>query len=486
MNEWLKGIINKIKSLNYGVESYTQDTVIQSLPTVAYVNRAKKLIDIDKFDEAKTILLEALELPYKDPRVHKYLGLVYDKAQDFANAVEAYQNSADLNPNDKVIWQKLGFALLHSGKHEQAEKAFENANKIWPRNTDTFTGWGMSLMNQKKHREAEEKFSTAAEINKNNYTAIFLSAVMNMRLLEYDKAESKLAFLSNAAPNESNSYEYARLKFIKGDLNNAEFYAEKSLGFNASMLPAYILLGKISAQNCEKEKSLGYFRTAFAKELVSDNLYLEWGFTLMRFGNCEGAKEKFLTLLATNPDNDEAKVHLALCNVLTGLPASEDLQEKSGPTWDLVKGIYAYESGQTEDALKLLKGSVDDEMDNSIDYYYLAKCYERNNNDEKVKENYEASLEENPMWMNVYLDYANYLIGKKDPADAQRKLRRALKYDENSPAILNLLFYTGYMLVKKNPSDYNIKETLGIADKIPEELFEYTEQKLELTSRLKS
>ena len=141
MSDWLKNIIDKVKSLNSSVDKFKAETVIQSLPSLTYVNRAKVLIEQNKYEEALDILLKALELPQKDALVYKYLGLVYERLGDFEKSVENYQTSADLNPQDRNIWQRLGFALISIGKYENAVKSFENSDKVQSNNSDTFTGW---------------------------------------------------------------------------------------------------------------------------------------------------------------------------------------------------------------------------------------------------------------------------------------------------------------------------------------------------------
>jgi tetratricopeptide (TPR) repeat protein len=475
-----KTVIDKIKSLNFSVDKYKKETVIQSLPTVACVNRAKKLIEAIKFEEAKEILLGALELPHKDPLVYKYLGMVYDSLKDFENAAQAYQTSADLNPHDKLIWQKLGFALISLNKYVEAEKSFENASKIMQGNTDTYTGWGMALMKLGRYKEADDKFIKAVQANKYNFPAIFLSAVMDVKLGVYDKADSKLAFLNRVCPNEGHAYEYANLKFIKGDLNNAKFYAQKALEYNPGMLPAYILLGDIYTINNDKEQALGCFETAYGKELINTALYLGWSTALIKFGMYEDARTKVLQGLVAGPDSAELKTQLALCHALAGSidAAKECLGEQTNPQ---IAGIIAFAEGDNDKAIKLLRETLEEE-NSYISHYYLAKAYGGNGkNDEKVREHYDCALEKNPLYMKARLDYARYLIAKEDYAAARRKLRAAIKADR--PELLNLLFFASYMLVKDDNCGYNIKDTLAIAAQIPEELFEYKEERAELQRR---
>ena len=169
MSGWLENITKKIKDLSNSIDKYKEETIIQSLPSYTYVNRAKVLIAKGEFDVAEKILQKALELPQKDALVYKYLGAVYEKKGEIDKSVEAYQTSAELNPQDKNIWQRLGFALVSVGKYENAIKSFENSNKVQPSNSDTFTGWGMALMKQGKFAEAQAKFVDAARFNKYNY-----------------------------------------------------------------------------------------------------------------------------------------------------------------------------------------------------------------------------------------------------------------------------------------------------------------------------
>jgi len=478
----IKEILKKISDLNKSVDTYQKDTVIQSLPSLALVNRAKKLIGQGKLNEAESILKEATELPQKDALAYKYLGIVYDCQQKFDLAVEKFQISADLNPNDKEIWRKLGFALLSFGKFERAERAFENADRVQAGNTDNFTGWGMALMKQGKFNAAREKFLKAASVNKYNYSAMFLCSVLEIKLNMLDDAEVKLKFLTTYKPNESNTFEYARLRAMRDDYAGAVNLAEKSLEFNKFMLPAYILLGQLYAHNFEVEKSLGKFVDAEQRNLINENLYLEWGKALIKFGKFDEAKEKLSCAVGIAPKNIDASSNLALCKAINNEDISDIVREISkiepeNPVLKQAKGISAFNANDFETAKKLLR------EENAINYFYLAKC----SDDTKAKEYYENSIRLNPVFTAAYIDYAKFLISKNEYEQAQRKLRKGLKSDENNLTLLNLLFHTGYILVKDNICEYNIKEMISIAEKIEKinrEMFEYPDEKAELEKLL--
>lgn len=485
MFDWLKKVVEKIKIFSNSIDKYKKDTIIQSLPVLTFVNRAKKLIEQNKLPEAKKVLTEALELPLKDALVYKYLGVVSEKLGNFEEAAENYQLSAKLNYYDKNIWQRLGFTYISLGKYEQAIKSFENANKVQPSNTDTYTGWGMALMKLKKFEEAADKFEEAMKVNKYNFSAIFLCAVMEVKLEKYDKAEIKLAFLANVSPNESSTFEYARLKALKDDYDSAIHYAQKSLEYNSNMLPSYILLGQIYAQKYDVENSLKAFITAFNKELISQDLYLEWGKALLKFEKYEEAKEKLEKAYKINSDSIDICSTLVLCLVLVGeIERAKALLEHVlaiEPDNKKVKlpfGILAYKENDYENAIKYLR--MDEDV---LNFYYMAKCYEKLNNSEKVKECFNSALEQNPRYLSANIDYVQWLINQNEYAEAQRKLRKALKFYPDNIELLNLMFIVSYTLVKENICEYNIRETLSIAHRIENinyDIFRYPEQKAEL------
>ena len=114
---------------------------------------------------------------------------------------------------------------------------------------------------------------------------------------------------------------------------------------------------------------------------------------------------------------------------------------------------------------------------------YLAQAYEGLQDMNSAKEYYENALLAPNCTLDTYIKYSEFLIRQGEFESAQRKLRRALKFDENNLRVLNLLFHTGYILVKENSSDYNRKETLSIADKIvaiDEDAFNYPDERTDL------
>ncbi len=494
MSDWFEKIINKIQALNSKIDNYNTDTVIQSLPSVAYVNRAKKLIEKGQYKDALEILTEAESLPQEDALVYKYKGIIYDRLFRFDDAVQAYKKSANLNKNDKLIWKNLGYSLLNTGLYDEADEAFENADKITPTNSEVFLGWGMSLMKQQKYPEAHEKFVLSSKYNRYNSNALFLAAVMEIKLKMYDDAESKLQFLANVAPNEGNSYEYAKLKFILKDYDGAIFYAQKSLDFNRNMLPCYLLLGEIYRLKNEENLSLENYKKAEELSLITVNLYIEWAFSLIKFDKYAEASEKIMKAEEIDCANSEVKLIKAFLSVIKGdIFENREIIEKilkensEAPLAHRALGILNCLDGNYKEGIHYFKSALKLEPTEVINYYYIAKAYMHLADNSNAKEYFEMSIKENPSHIKTYIDYSKFLISIDDYANANRKLRKALRQAEDNIEILNMLFYVNYILVKDRLCEYNIKETLDFAQKIKSidaESFKYPDKLAELAEML--
>ena len=489
MFNWIKHIFDSIKNINIKVDEYKSDSIIQSLPVVACVNKAKGLIEHKDLDKAEVVLRKALDISSHDSRVYKYLGKIYEQRACYIDAVGYYQKSSQINPNDKEIWLRLGMSRLNSEDIEGAIVAFEQADKVTPYNTDVYTGWGMALMKQKKYALARDKFLTASRISKYNFTAILLSAVMEVKLHNYDSAEEKLKFLAKVAPNEGSTYEYANLKLLKADYEEAEKYAKKSLEFNKQMLPAYLVLGEVYSIEKDKTKVEKIFNTALENGLESSILRNGFGRAYMRLFEFDKAEVEFKKALSQDEKFEPAKIGLSLVEAYNGdFTLLDELKETKGEDVYIQEGLGLEElhSGRVEDAIETFKKALRTDSKQTYNYYNLVKAYKLLNDRYNTREYYEKFVRENPDYLEGFIDYSKWLISVEDFADAQRKLRRAEKLDKNNLEVLNLLFLCLYTLVKNNVCEYNIKEAISVARKAQTlGKFEYEGELQELENILK-
>lgn len=486
----LKQICENIKKLNHSVESYKNDSVVQSLPTIALVNKAKKYIELNDYENAKKVLQSALDISDQDARVYKYLAIISERERQFPLAVEYLEKFIKLNKNDKDVWYRYGMNLLYSNNFDKAIEAFETANKLNPNNTDIYTGWGMTYMRMKKYALAKDKFNIAAQISKYNFTAILLSAVMEIRCGDYQIAEDKLRFLTKVAPNENSNYEYAHLKLLQNKYEEAIEYAQKALKINPKMLPAYFVLSEIYSINKEYEKTLITFYQAIKEGLDCSILHFEWGKAYIRLYEFSKAEEEFNKSITQEKNFTEAKIGLALIRAYRNdFSLLEEFKEKNASNVYIQEAMgleYLY-NNDLEKAEEMFKKALKTDPNQTYNLYNLTKVYKIKNDNYKIKEYYNKFLESDKNNINVYIEFAQYLISISDYEEAQRKLNRAYKLNQNNIDVLNMLFLTQYTLVKNDVCEYNIKEAISYANKAIElGRFDYTPQKQELEDILKN
>ncbi len=485
---WLKNLTGKINNLSGSVDSYKEDSIIQSIPTVAYVNKAKKLIDEKKYKEAEIILKKALDISTQDSLVYKYLGKIYEIDGNFKDAADNYHTSSMINPRDKEIWLRLGMCRLFLNFPDEAIKCFERADKISPFNTDIKTGWGMALMKQNKCALARDKFMEATKISKYNFTAILLSAIMEIKLCDYDSAETKLAFLTKTAPNESSTYEYANLKLLKSDYKAAEFYAKKTIEINKNMLPAYLILAEVYSIQGKLDETEKIFNDALVRDLESARLHYEWGKAYLRFFDFEKAAEHFKIALEKENEYTDAELAYALICAMNGdFELTDKNKERNGNNVFIQQaiGLEFASAGKLEDAVEMFKKALRTDEQQTYNLLQLARTYSKLDNKDKTREYFEKFITTNPNYSIGLLEYSKWLINISDFADAQRKLRKIQKLEPENLKVLNLLFFTSYTLVKENICEYNVKEAISLAQKIQNlGNFDYEKEKAELENIL--
>lgn len=484
-----KNLFAKIKKLNKKVDFYNKDNVVKAMPTIAYVNRAKKLIQNGEFNEAEKILLFAKDISANDFLINNYLGIIYERRRYYPKAVEYYFEAVKLNPNDKYVWYRLAMCLMYSNLLEKALKAFEQANKKLPHNTDVFTGWGMTYMKMKKYALAKDKFNTAAQISKYNYSAILLSAVMEIRLGEYQIAEEKLEFLVKVAPNESSNYEYANLKLIQSKYDEAIDYAQKAISYNKLMLPAYFVLLEIYSIKRQFDLVEQTFSQAVNLKLDGAELRFEMGKALIRLLEFEKAKEQFEKSLEINPRFIDAKIGLALINAYNNdFDLVLELRERylDNVYVQEALGLKSLHDGDLEYAVQAFNKALKTDKNQTYLYYDLVCAYKGLKKNDKIRENFEKFVSENPKYLCGIIEYSQWLINVSDFDEARRKLQKAQKLAPSDVKVLNLLFFVQYTLVKKNISEYNIKEAISTANQaINLGKFDYYPEKEELEQILK-
>ena len=99
---------------------------------IARLNDGVAYLNLQKVDEAKAALEDALKQDPKNPNAWYSLGLLAKNTGDAQAAIDAFKHVTEIDPNDADTWYFLGTAYVQAKQFPQAIEAFEHALKINP------------------------------------------------------------------------------------------------------------------------------------------------------------------------------------------------------------------------------------------------------------------------------------------------------------------------------------------------------------------
>ena len=90
-------------------------------------------------------LQEAIQQDPKNAGNHTQLGNTYFDAEQWTNAIDAYERSLRLNPNDVNVSTDLGVSYFYANRADDALAQFERSLKLDPKHTKTLLNKGIVL-----------------------------------------------------------------------------------------------------------------------------------------------------------------------------------------------------------------------------------------------------------------------------------------------------------------------------------------------------
>lgn len=99
------------------------------------------------------------------------LGIAYDNAAQYAQAVEAYQHALRINPEQAEAWNNLGAVYGKAGQYAKTIEASQQALRINPEYANAWYNLGNAYSNADQYAKAIEAFQQALRINPEHASA---------------------------------------------------------------------------------------------------------------------------------------------------------------------------------------------------------------------------------------------------------------------------------------------------------------------------
>jgi Flp pilus assembly protein TadD len=155
----------------------------------ALIERAQLLLVKGRADDARDVLLRAVELVADDAEAHSALAVVALASGDVHGALEGFSRAAALDPNNPSRLTNLGTTLLMNGDVSAAIGALERSLALAPDDPRTRSDLGTALLASGKPKAALPHLLRAHELAPDRATFMSNLAYAHLQLDQLDLAE---------------------------------------------------------------------------------------------------------------------------------------------------------------------------------------------------------------------------------------------------------------------------------------------------------
>ncbi len=208
-------------------------------PVRTLLAKAEKLDRKGRHEEAKKLVLEAIDENPDVPLVWLALGIVTRHLGDFHGSVEACSKGLRLDPSDPELALRRGISWFHLGRHGIALEDFEDAAGYAFDDPRPELWRGLTLMELDRPLEAISAYSSAIRRDRNYDLAYLNRGLAYLATQEPAKAEADFDHAIRADPRDARAwFNRGVAQARQGEYDDAIDSYEEALRIDAAMEPA--------------------------------------------------------------------------------------------------------------------------------------------------------------------------------------------------------------------------------------------------------
>jgi protein O-GlcNAc transferase len=316
---------------------------------------------------------------------HFHLGQVFDELDQSAEAVEAYRRAAELAPEDRDAFQRLGVALTQCGRFHEALPALERVESLDPSFEPSYCQRIVVYTELDDHDKAEEMFYLARQC----------------------REECPHCF-----------YNIGCSLAVRRQLDKALYCWQKALDLDERYPQAHLRIAEALWEKQEHEQARRHYLAELRRNPGEVATLLDLGSLLMDMGRTEEAGEKFRRAIEHDPDSAAAR----FCH-----------------------GRWLLASDRTREAEVSLRRALTLDPTFGGAHCYLAQALLQRGRIDEAREHLRAELRCHPEQPALLLDLANLLIDCGDIRPAAACLKRLLKAEPRNAAAWQVLGVACFM-----------------------------------------
>ena len=227
----------------------------------AYLELVSIYEDLERYDAAEKILLQAWERCGGTPEIIYRLGNLHLRCGRYERAVSYYHTLEDTKlPH---VHFNLGIAYFYLGNSSRAEKHLHLTLKYdphFPKINETIADL---LIRRKSYGEAVKYLRRGIEIDSYSSTSHYLLGIAYSGLYDWKSAYDEFVTAIDMDPNEARAWEKCGEVLLNLQrLDEAESYLKKALELDPNIADTFVDFGFLSLQRGQPDEAMSYFSRA--------------------------------------------------------------------------------------------------------------------------------------------------------------------------------------------------------------------------------
>lgn len=258
----------------------------QSFSNIAKKGKAKTLIALERYDEAKTLAI-ALSGDKTSKQIkgdgYYFLGQIAYKQKKLTEAVLRLTRANKNNPEDVDAWMLLAQSYIDLNKLKKGVKTLNQAIKKNPQASKLYETLGKIELEQSNFPEANQALFKAVSLDPSSLITQKLLSKSLFASRDYSKAATHAAQAARIAPNDIDVLTLqADVASIQGKVGSAIDYLKTAISIKPSSADLQYRLGKIyqdanifDSSKTHLEKAAAINPSWSAPQVALGNLYLK-------------------------------------------------------------------------------------------------------------------------------------------------------------------------------------------------------------------
>jgi tetratricopeptide (TPR) repeat protein len=239
-------------------------------------------------------------LQWKDAaELHNLLGEVEEQAGNSALAANEYQRAAQMEPNEKHIFDWGNELLLHRA-YEPAIQIFNRGVEQYPRSAKLRIGLGIALYSRSQYDDAVKSLCAAVDLDPSDPRPyFFLGKMYDVSTTMAEEVTRRLSQLVQLYPKNAQAHYYLALSLWKGqrgedaiDLHQIEALLKTAVRLDPRLSEPHLQLGILYAGQQKDAEAIREYQTAIKLQPDSADAHYRLGQAYQRAGQKAKAKEE--------------------------------------------------------------------------------------------------------------------------------------------------------------------------------------------------